>query len=88
MRTSIFSTFFDEAGPATSPQLPVSDEFASAPRPASTPGAGALINALLAELLASETRAQRAEARIAAHGRHCICSAAEIAVEDAEAAAA
>ncbi len=88
MRTSIFSSLFNEAGPATRPQLPVSDEFASAPRPASALGAGALIDALLAELLASEARAQRAEARLAAHGRHCICSAAEIAVEDAEAAAA
>lgn len=88
MRTSIFSPLFDEAGPATGPQLPFSDEFASAPRPASAPGARALFNALLAELQASETRAQRAEARLAAHGRHCICRAAEIAAEDAEAMAA
>ena len=88
MRTSTFSTLFDEAGSATSPQLPVSDEFASARRPASAPGARALIDALLAELLASETRAQRAEARLVAHGRHCICSAAEIAAEDADAMAA
>jgi hypothetical protein len=88
MRTSTFSTLFAEVGSATSPQLPYSDEFASAPRPASAPGARALFNALLAELLASEARAQRAEARLAAHGRHCICRAAEIAAEDAEAVAA
>lgn len=85
MRTSTFSTLFDEAGSATSPQLPFSDEFASAPRPASTPATRALFNALLAELLASEGRAQRAEARLAVHDRHCICGTAQIAAEDAEA---
>lgn len=85
MRTSTFSNFFDEAGSATSPQLLCSDEFASAPRPASTPATRALFDALLAELLAIEGRAQRAEARLAVHDRHCICGATKIGAEDAEA---
>ncbi len=43
-----------------------------------------LIVALAAELEASESRARRAEHQLAAHGRHCICRAAEIAAEEAE----
>lgn len=43
-----------------------------------------LIVALAAELEATEARARRAEGQLAAHGRHCICRAAEIAGEETE----
>ena len=53
-------------------------------RRTSMPSPLSLIVALAAELEASEARARQAEHQLAAHGRHCICRAAEIAGEEAE----
>jgi hypothetical protein len=104
MDTSIFTSLFDEASSATSPQLRAAEiaamkdprsDFpgwsAAAPdavgrdrRHAAMPSPLSLIVALAAELEATEARARRAEGQLAAHGRHCICRAGEIAAEEAE----
>ncbi len=81
MTNSIFSDLFDEAGRAASPQLP--DR--TAKRDDWSPSPLALIRSLASQLEASEARAVEAERKLAAHGRHCICRAGEIAAEEAEA---
>jgi hypothetical protein len=81
MTNSIFSDLFDEAGRTASPQLP--DR--TAERADWSPSPLALIRSLASQLEASEARAVEAERKLAAHGRHCICRAGEIAAEEAEA---
>jgi hypothetical protein len=81
MTNSIFSDLFDEAGRAASPQLP--DR--TAKHSDWSPSPLALIRSLADQLEASEARAAEAERQLAAHGRHCICRAGEIAAEEAEA---
>lgn len=83
MNIDILNLLLDEADEATSPQLPDVTAPASDLRPSSAPSELALIVALAAELEASEARARHAEDLLAAHGRHCICRAAEIAAEEA-----
>lgn len=83
MDIDILNFLLDEADEATSPQLRDATASASAGRPSSAPSELALIVALAAELEATEARARHAEHLLAAHGRHCICRAAEIAAEEA-----
>lgn len=97
MTTTILSDLFDQATPAASPQLRERDcqattatrlgldsEFSGAAvgirRP---PSLLPVIKALAAQIKASEARARFAESQLAAHGRHCICRAADIAAEEA-----
>lgn len=83
MNIDILNLLLDEADEAASPQLRDANAPASASRPSFAPSEVALIVALAAELEATEARARHAEALLAAHGRHCICRAAEIAAGEA-----
>jgi hypothetical protein len=83
MNIDILNLLLDEVDRAMSPQLSDAAAPASAPRPSFAPSEVALIVALAAELEATEARARHAESLMAAHGRHCICRAAEIAAEEA-----
>lgn len=82
MKTVTLSNLADEAGPAKSPQLPAPNVFASARRPASPPGAFALVNALLADLQAGDGRAPGHQSRFADLAGQRICHAAGIAAMD------
>lgn len=83
MNIDILNFLLGEADEATSPQLRDVGDMAWAGRTSFAPSELSLIVALAAELEASEARARYAETLLAAHGRHCICRAAEIAGEEA-----
>ena len=83
MNIDILNLLLDEADEAASPQLRDATAPAPALRPSFAPSEVALIVALAAELEATEARARHAEGLLAAHGRHCICRAAEIAAGEA-----
>lgn len=83
MNIDILNLLLDEGDEATSPQLRDAIAPACALRSSFAPSELALIVALAAELEASEARARHAETLLAAHGRHCICRAAEIAAGEA-----
>lgn len=83
MDTTTLNLIFDEADRATSPQLPDADGWSSGAQSSFAPSELALIVALAAELEATEARARHAEHLLAAHGRHCICRAGEIAAGEA-----
>ena len=83
MNIDILNLLLDEADEAASPQLRDAVAPASASRPSFAPSEVALIVALAAELEATEARARHAKHLLAAHGRHCICRAAEIAAGEA-----
>ncbi len=83
MDIDTLNLLLDEADEITSPQLRDANPVASAGRTSFAPSELSLIVALAAELEASEARARHAEGLLAAHGRHCICRATEIAAGEA-----
>jgi hypothetical protein len=98
MTNTIFSDLFDQATPAASPQLRDPTRVATgatrlglddhelggaAVGIARPPSLLPVIKAIAAQMEASEARARFAESQLAAHGRHCICRAADIAADEA-----
>lgn len=86
MSSLLFSSIVLKVGTALSPQETWREGDGHPGRYAWGPSLRSLIVALAAELEASEARVRFAEARLADHGRHCICNAAMVAAEEREAA--
>ena len=81
------SSFPIEAAGTASPQLAASDAFASHADVTLeladlTVGQLSAVAALMLSLDAAEARARVAETRLAAHARHCICHAVDVAAAD------